>query len=518
MSRTRLSRAVMLLLACMVLGACGREGGQSPADTGFLIDNVLLVDGTGAAPREGALRVVAGRIAAVGDVEPLDGERVIDGRGQVLAPGFIDTHTHADGDILDHPDAVPVVSQGITTIVAGQDGGSHIPLADYFTALEQNPVAVNIASYSGHNTIRHAVMGEDYERAATDAEIARMEALLQQDLDAGALGLAAGLEYDPGIYSVPEEVLRLARVAASEGGRYIAHIRSEDRWFEQALDETIEIGRQTGMPVQVSHIKLAMKSLWHRAPEFIAKLDAARADGVDISADIYPYEYWQSDLLVLLPERDITDRDEATFALTEIAPAEGIRMTRFAPNPGYVGKTLPEIAALRNTDPVTAYMQMLAESAAWEEEHGESADSIIARSMIEEDIVALLRWPHTNVCTDGGIVDRHPRARGSYPRILGRFVREHKVLALEEAVHKMTGLAAAHMGFEDRGLLKPWLAADLVLFDPDTVLDHATPENPEALSTGIATVWVNGVEVWNGAAATGARPGRVLRPDSPPRL
>ncbi len=521
------SGAGLLLLLAVMIAACGR-GAEPPAPvttaeapaaaaeapSGFLIANVLLVDGSGAAPAAGTVRVECGSIAAVGDLEPLAGERVIDGRGQVLAPGFIDTHSHAADDLGDHPDAIPVVSQGITTIVAGQDGSSAYPLTDFFAGLEASPVAVNVASYAGHNTIRGIVMGDDYKRAASDAEVGRMETLLDKDLAAGALGLSGGLEYDPGIYSEPAEVLRLAQLTATAGGRYIAHIRSEDRWFEQALDETVEIGRQTGMPVQISHIKLAMKSLWHRAPEFIAKLDAARAAGVNITADIYPYEYWQSGLLVLLPKRDITDRQEATFALTEIAPAEGVWMSLYEPDPSYVGKTLTEIAELRETDPVTAFMQLLAESEAWEKEHGESADGIIARSMIEEDIVTLLKWPHTNVCTDGGIEDLHPRARGSYPRILGRYVREMQALSLADAVHKMTGLAAAHMGFDDRGLLKTGMAADLVLFDPNTVIDHATPEDSQALSTGITTVWVNGVEVWDGTTATGARPGRVIRRQS----
>jgi N-acyl-D-amino-acid deacylase len=507
----------LMLLCALLLGGCEKE--SEPAvqvsvdDTvgGYLITNVQLIDGSGAPPRAGAVRVNGDEITDVGTLEPLEGERVIDGGGQVLAPGFIDTHSHAGDDLGEHPDAVPVVSQGITTIVSGQDGGSDYPLADSFARLEATPAAVNVASYAGHNTIRYAVMGDDYKRTATDAEVTQMESMLRQELAAGALGLAGGLEYDPGIYSEPEEMLRLARVTAEMGGRYIAHIRSEDRWFEQALDETIEIGRQTGMPVQISHVKLAMKSLWHRAPEFIDKLNRARSEGIDISADIYPYEYWQSNLLVLLPKRDITDREEATFALTEIAPADGVWMSRYAPEPSYVGKTLPEVAELRDTDPVTAFMQLLAESDEWEKEHGGSADGIIARSMIEEDILELLKWPHTNVCTDGGIVDLHPRARGAYPRILGRYVRELKALSLEDAVHKMTGLAAQHMGFTDRGLLEPGMAADLVLFDPATVIDHATPEDPEALSTGITTVWVNGVEVWNGAEPTGARPGRVIR-------
>ncbi len=511
LARTTLHTFFLCAFFFCIPGCANEQAAPPVATSGFLISNVLLIDGSGAPPRAGAVRVSGAMITAVGALEPLEAEAMIDGGGQMLAPGFIDTHSHAVEDLGIHPSAIPVVSQGITTIVTGQDGDSALPLTDLFAALESNPVAVNVASYAGHNTIRAAVMGEDYRRAASDDEIGRMKALLLREMNAGALGLAAGLEYDPGIYAETKEVLELAQVAAAEDGRYIAHVRSEDRWFAEALDETIEIGRQTGMPVQVSHIKLAMKGLWGRAPEFLAKLDRARADGVNISADIYPYEYWQSNLLVLLPKRDITDRDEATFALTEIAPAEGIRMSKFEPEPAYVGKTLPEIAALRATDPVTAFMQLLEESAAWQKEHEAAADAIIARSMNEEDIILLLRWPHTNICTDGGIVDLHPRARGSFPRILGRYVREMNALPLADAVHKMTGLAADHMGFIDRGRLEPGMSADLVLFDPDSVIDNATTDDPLALSTGISRVWVNGVEVWNGRSSTGATPGKVIR-------
>src|SRR5690606_34542464 len=205
------------------------------------------------------------------------------------------------------------------------------------------------------------------------------------------------------------------RVAAAAGGRYISHVRSEDRWFEQALDEIIEIGRQTGMPVQISHIKLAMKRLWGEAPRTLAKLDAARAEGIDITADIYPYEYWQSNLMVLLPERDYTDLAAIREALDEIAPPDGIRMTGFDPDPSLVGKSLTEIAAMRNVDPATAFMQLARASETMAQETGEGADSIIGTSMQAADVEELIRWPHTNVCTDGAFEDLHPRARGPFP-------------------------------------------------------------------------------------------------------
>jgi N-acyl-D-amino-acid deacylase len=485
-----------------------------PAAT-LLIDHVRIVDGTGAGAYAGAVRIAAGAVVEIGDLEPLGGETVYDGGGLVLAPGFIDTHSHVGGDLLEQPDAVAAVSQGITTVVVGQDGSSQLPLDAFFAALKANPAALNVASYAGHNTIRSRVMGSDYRRVATAEEIDAMARLLQKELRSGALGLSTGLEYDPGIYSDPSEVLALAKVAAETGGRYISHVRSEDRWFEQALDEIIEIGRVTGMPVQVSHVKLAMKRLWGEAPRILAKLDAARAAGIDITADIYPYEYWQSNLMVLLPERDYTDIAAIEEALAEIAPPDGIWMTQFEPEPALVGKSLTEIAAMRGITPATAFMQLAEASEAMEAETGDGADAIIGTSMQASDIEKLLLWPHTNICTDGALDDLHPRARGAFTRILGRYVRERDLLSLEQAVHRMTGLAAAHMGFEDRGVIRVGAQADLVLFDPDTVIDRATPDSPERLSDGISAVWVAGKPVFENGRPTGHRPGSIIARAAP---
>ena len=497
----------MLLAA----SACAPDAGSSTtAPETLLIENARIVDGTGTPAFAGDLRVSDGRIAAIGELDAGPGDVVYDAHGLVLAPGFIDTHSHAGRDLDEQPDALPDVSQGITTVVLGQDGGSELPLAEYFAHRRAAPVAVNIASYVGHNTLRSEVMGDDFGRKATEAEVAEMARLLDQELAAGALGLSTGLEYDPGIYSDPSEVLALAKVAAAAGGRYISHIRSEDRWFEQAIDEIIEIGRVTGMPVQVSHIKLAMKRLWGQAPQTIAKLDAARAEGIDITADIYPYEYWQSNLMVLLPKRDYTDLAAIQEALDQIAPPEGIWMTEFDPDPSLVGKSLAEIADARGVEPATAFMQLARASVTMEEETGEGADSIIGTSMQTADIEQLLAWPHSNICTDGALDDLHPRARGAFTRVLGRYVREKHLLGLEEAVHRMTGLAAAHMGFTGRGVLREGAAADLVLFDPQTVIDRSTPEEPQRLSEGIAAVWVGGVLVFEDGRATGAHPGTII--------
>jgi len=503
---------VLLLYGLFLAALTGCDSRPLPsADPATqLITNVSVIDGTGSPRRDVSVRIEGARIIEVGDLAPRPNDRVIDGEGQVLAPGFIDTHSHADAEMFDMPDALAATSQGITSVVLGQDGGSPFPLLDFRLRLLDNPVAVNVAAYSGHNSLRSHVMQDDYRRPATDPEIAVMGQFLREDMQAGALGLATGLEYDPGIYSKTAEVISLARVAAGFGGRYISHVRSEDRWFEQAIDEIIDIGRQAGIPVQVSHIKLALTTLWGRVPEILAKMDAAREEGIDITADIYPYEYWQSGMMVLLPKRDITDREEVEFALEKLAPPEGMWFTYFEPQPEYVGKTLVEVATLRGVDPVTAFMELIAESEKMAAETGKTADMIIGTSMREDDIRALMVWPHTNICTDGSLDDLHPRGAGAFPRVLGRYVREQGLMSLEEAVHKMTGLSASHMGFEGRGVILPGAAADLVLFDPQTIIDNATPENPGALSTGISKVWVNGQVVFADNRATGFRPGRFI--------
>jgi N-acyl-D-amino-acid deacylase len=497
----RTLRSAIALAGIAGLTACG------PVDT-MLITNVRIVDGTGSPAFEGAVRVDGARIADVGDLTPLRGETVVDGGGHVLAPGFIDTHSHHAGGLDEDPEALGAVSQGITTIVSGVDGGSRLPVAGLFEDLSTDPVALNVASFTGHGSLRRHVLGDDYRRAATEEETDSMAALLRVDMASGSLGLSTGLEYDPGIYSTPEEVITLARVAGEAGGRYTSHMRSEDRRLFEAVDELIRIGREANVPVQVSHMKLAMKSLWGRADELLARLDAARAEGIDVTADVYPYEYWQSTMTVLFPEREYT-REAATFALEELAPPEGMIIGRFSPEPSYQGQTLAEVAELRGEDAVTTYLTLIGMV------HGpdaaeDASEGIVARSMAAEDIVRLLQWDHTNVCSDGGLDGPHPRGFGTFTRVLARHVRENAALGLEEAVHKMTALSAAHVGLTDRGTIAPGNYADLVLFDPGTVADRATFVEPHEVSVGIMGVWVNGMRVWADSAPTGARPGRGL--------
>jgi N-acyl-D-amino-acid deacylase len=347
---------------------------------------------------------------------------------------------------------------------------------------------------------------DDFRRFATPEELERMRQAVAAGMEAGALGFSTGLEYDPGIYSAPDEVIELAKVAKRYDGRYISHIRSEDRYFWDAVDEIVRIGKETGIPVQVTHMKLAMKDWWGQSARLLGVLDKARADGVEVTGDIYPYEFWHSDLTVLFPKRDFTNRESAQFALDHTTPPDGIIVTKYSPEPAIVGKSLAEIAKIKGMDPAATLMDLIARS-----NHEGAEQSIMGKGMIEEDIDALIVWPFASICSDGSLESMHPRGRGAFTKVLRVYVREKKLLSLEEAIRKMTGLSAASMGIADRGTIRPGAFADLVLFDPATVADRSTFEDPQALSVGIDKVWVNGAVVWQDGKATGAHPGRGIR-------
>ena len=506
--------AALLLCGIATIVGCAAEDESNRPIQSTLIENALVVDGTGQPGRSVDVRIVGELIDAIGDLEVRDGESVIDGSGLTLTPGFIDTHTHhidsvrAEGFkyLMDLPDATAAVSQGVTTSIVGVDGRSFESIGDGFAKLEEIGVAINVASFVGHGTIRLAVMGQDYRRAATEDELVEMQGLIGVAMAQGALGLSTGLEYTPGIFSTRDEVLALAETAASYGGRYISHLRSEDRYLWEALDEIIEIGRRTGMPVQVSHMKLGMKDLWGQAGAYLAKLEDARAEGIDITGDVYPYNFWQTTLSVLLPDRDYTDIDAAEWALKHVVPASGIRFVYYRNDPSLVGRYLSEIAADRGLSEAETMLDLIVDVPT-----PEDYELTTMAGMSQADVDRLLTWPHANVCSDGHLQDGHPRGAGSFTKILRYYVREKQLLTLEEAVHKMTGLAASHMGLSRRGTIAPGNYADLVLFDADNVADRATQLDSRAQSVGIAGVWVNGMRIFADGESTGNRPGRVLR-------
>lgn len=477
----------------------------------LIIRNAVIYDGSGNPSVKGDVGINSDTIAAVGNLSKAEASRVVDANGLVLSPGFIDTHSHHDRGLNKSREALAAVSQGITTIIVGQDGGSHTPLKDYFAQLKDSAVAVNIGSYSGHNSIRDMVLGKDFKRHATQGEVNSMIALLKSDMEAGAFGLSTGLEYDPGIYSHKDEILSLSKILPEYEGRYISHLRSEDRYFWDALDEIITIGREVKIPVQISHFKLAMRGLWGKADTTIQILERARKEGINISADIYPYPYWSSTIRVLFPERNFDDENEAALILKEITSPGGIIFSNYEPNPGYGGKSLAEVAALEKKTPEKMLIELIKRLDKCDEQNGEECNgSIVATSMDEGDIEKLMKWKYTNICSDGSSSGRHPRGSGAFTKVLSHYVRETNALTLEQAIYKMTGLAAENLNIEKRGFIKPGYYADLILFDPAIVKDNATIQSPQAVSTGINTVWVNGIEVYTGEGVTKKYPGQVI--------
>jgi N-acyl-D-amino-acid deacylase len=463
-----------------------------------LITNVHLIDGTGLPAFAAAVRILNSRIGDFGTLTPFRGESVTDGQGLVLAPGFIDSHSHHDRGIKSEPDFVSATNQGITTIVVGQDGDSW-PIDSIKASLEKRPVSVNLATYTGHGTLRERAMKGDVLRAASDVEIGAMKSLLDAEMDKGSFGLATGLEYEPEFYATRDEVIALAKVAAAKGGRYISHIRSEDANLEAALEEIIDIGREAKIPVQVSHIKIALRSKWGTAPAIISKLEDARHNGIDITADAYPYTVWMSTPRVLFPKKNFTSMDGARYATRELFDPSASFMVAYPGHPAYEGKTVTEIAALHHETPEAGLLRIIRET----RDH----DAAIAgASMSEGDVNSFLSWDQTNLCSDGSI-SGHPRGYGAFPRFLGHYVREGKLMPLEIAVHKITGLTAGHLGMPDRGLIRRGYFADLVLFDPALIADRATITDPTALSVGIEKVWVNGVVVYQHQKAAQRYPG-----------
>jgi N-acyl-D-aspartate/D-glutamate deacylase len=336
---------------------------------------------------------------------------------------------------------------------------------------------------------------------------------LSTELAKGSLGLSTGLEYEEAFYSSRDEVLQLAKVAADAKTRYISHIRSEDVTLADALDEIIQIGKITKMPVQISHIKLAKKSDWGNASKVLAQLEKARSEGVQITADVYPYTFWNSTLRVLFPARDYTNMESAQLAVTQLFDPKESYVVEYAPNKLYVGKTLSAIAKLRNETEAQALISLVDIAAKFKEanpNYSGSIEAIAAKSMSENDVAKFIAWPYAVICSDGN-GGGHPRGYGSFTRVLGKYVRNENLMSLSNAIHKMTGQTAEYLGIKNRGLIVVGQKADLVLLDPKTVIDHAAIGNSTALSTGIAMVWVNGQLVYENQKATGKKPGVLIK-------
>jgi N-acyl-D-amino-acid deacylase len=448
----------------------------------------------------------------------------------VVAPGFIDVHTHIEGGVGERPTADNRVSDGVTTVVTGNCGSSAADLRAFFADLRKGGVSVNVASLIGHNTVRAAVMGR-VDRAPTAEEQARMEALVADGMRAGAVGLSTGLIYIPGSYAATPELTGLARIAGQHGGLYASHIRSEGDKVLEAIDEAISIGRDAQVPVQISHFKISNKRLWGQSTATLGKVDGARAAGLDVTIDQYGYTASSTRLSVLLPNwalagtheealarlRDPATRKKIAAEMKDVTMRRNGRkrldhavVARCQWDDTLQGKSIATIAREKGKP---AGLDGDIETVLELFEAG--SVQMIFHSMDERDVERILRHPLSMVASDGEVIAPgegvpHPRNYGTNARVLGRYVRERQILPLEEAVRKMTSLPAQRFGLVDRGLVRPGMWADLVIFDDKVVADRATFDKPHAVSAGIEQVLVNGEVVWEHGRHRGTRPGRTL--------
>jgi len=487
MRRFMLTTLFVLLFALPVL-----------AQQSLVIVNAQLADGTGAPLRRANLRISGSRIAKIGSFKPSKSDSVLDAKGLILAPGFIDIHNHSTEGLETDPLAQSQIAQGVTSLVIGADGDSPWPILPWLEARRKNPASVNVAVIAGHATIRALVMGKGFQRVATPEEIEKMATLTVHAMHEGAIGLSSGLEYYVASYSNTDEVVAMAAAAAKSGGFYMTHIRDEGNKSFEALKEEIEIGKRAHIPIEHSHIKLGTVEVWHKAPQYIAIINDARKRGVDFLADCYPYEAWASGIKVIMPDKQYQNPVSVEKAIADNGGPESVTITEFKPNPGELAKTY-------DATPVEMYMRIVRE--------GDAADteaSVIGHSMVEDDVKAFYQQPWVMVASDGGIGSEHPRGAGTFPRVLGLYVREKKWITLPEAIRKMTSLPAKRLNWKDRGTLKVGNFADLVLFNPDTVIDRSTFEKPFELPIGIEKVFVNGQLTWDAGKSTGAKPGAIL--------
>ena len=495
------SLLVLLLLAVASVSTSSSRA----ADEAIAIVGATLIDGSGRAPVTDAVVVLKGEsIVSAGkrsQVKVPAGARVIEARGLVVAPGFIDAHNHSDRGFTTDPAAASQVSQGITTVVVGQDGGSPFPVGEFFAGLNKNRISLNVITFVGHATVRQQVMGEDTNREATPAEVKKMSELVAQAMREGAAGLSSGLEYETGKPASTAEVVTLAKAAAAYGGIYISHIRDEaDKSFE-ALAEAIQIGREAQIPVQISHIKLGTLKVWGKANQVVQLINRARARGQDVTADCYPYDAWSSTIRVLIPSGRHDDPVDVARGLADVGGPANITIVSCRAHPNYEFKTMDEISKSEKISPVELYMKIVRDGGA----------GVVCHSMKEPDIRTFYRQPWVMVSSDGGIGGRHPRGAGSYPRVLGRYVREQRWLSLPEAIRKMTSLPASRFKLADRGLVRSGFKADVVLFDPLRIIDRATFRDPQLIAEGVKRVFVNGQEVWVDGNVTSNRPGQTLK-------
>lgn len=513
---------------CVALGVAGHKVSGQGVPFDVVIAGGRLVDGSGAPWRLADVGIRGDRIAAIGWLDGQPAARRIDAKGMVVAPGFIDPHVHARERLFELPRAEGYLLQGLTTVVDGNDGSSPLPLAPYFAKAEAAGFSPNLALFVGHGTIREAVMGTA-NRFASPEEMTRMKALVAEAMRDGALGLSTGLAYIPGNYASIDELVALSETVREYGGIYISHMRDEGGKVLDSVRETIAIGERARLPVQISHHKVGGRRQFGQSVQSLGLITDARLRGVDVTFDQYPYTASQTGLSLIFPRWALAD-DRLKERLGNPAERREIRAgmlefidERFGDDPARIqlvrcgfdrtlaGKTVADLLRERGR-PFT--QPEMAEAIIDLQLKG--GCSAIFHAYDEPDVVRLLQSPLGMIGSDGSLSQPgdgspHPRAFGTYPRVLGRYVREQKVLSLEDAVRKMTSFPAARLGLGDRGLVKVGLMADITVFDPATVIDRATFADPHHYSTGIRYVLVNGQLTVSEGVHTGVRAGRVIR-------
>ena len=517
----------MRILTCLCLAALM----SFAADYDLIIRQARVIDGTGNPWFLADVAVKNGRIAAVGSIPAsATADRTIDARRRVLTPGFIDVHTHIEGGVERNPRADNFLRDGVTTVVTGNCGGSELDLPAWFAELEKAGLGINVATLVGHNSIRTKVMGSGKQAAASE-QLRAMERIVDQAMRDGAVGFSTGLEYVPGMYVAPEEIIALARVAAKYQGVYTSHMRDEGNAVLDSMDETIRVGREAGIRVQISHLKQDTPKAWGSAPAMLTRIEEARRSGIDVTADQYPYTRSSTGLTIRLPgwaleggrnallERLAAPDTRARVkeGMLQILRERGITdyghalVASFSAKREWEGKTIKQInVLLGRPDTPEAQCDTIFEILKI------ANPSMIYEMMSESDVDQIMRSPYTMIASDGGVREfnvgnPHPRSYGTNARVLGHYVRERQLLTLEDAIRKMTSLPARTFNFRDRGQITAGFAADLVLFDPAQIRDASTYIKPHAYSQGFALVVVNGKIAVENDQVTGARGGAALR-------
>ena len=518
----------LLIISAVLLSPVNTLFAQSGDRYDLVIFNARIVDGTGNPWFWGSIAIKDGRIAKVGRVEAAGAKQSVDAKGQIVAPGFIDVHAHTE-DIFDNPTAENFIRMGVTSLITGNCGGSTTDVGEFLGRFKTKPLAANLGTLIAHGSVRSKIMGLD-NRAPTSEEQSRMNALVEQGMKDGAVGLSTGLIYIPGTFAKTEEVVELAKAASKYGGTYSSHIRDEGTEVVKAIEEVINIGEQANMPVEISHFKISSKALWGQSPTTIGLVKAARLRGLGVTIDQYAYTASSTSLDSRIPSWAIAGgREEGKKRLADPETRKKVAkemkedlkkkefkdfsfayVASYRANPEYNGKNIVEITQMsKGKKKLDAQIEQILEM------YEKGGAQMVYRVMSEGDVQNIMREPFTMIASDSGVRQfgsgvPHPRGYGNNARVLGKYVRELKIIALEDAVRKMTSLPAQTFGLRERGQIREGFAADLVIFDDSKVTDKATFDLPHQYAEGFSFVIVNGEIVFDGIKMTGAMPGQPL--------